>query len=223
MQYVRIRQDHKDATAKSDSDPGRREAGEGFQRHDGTFQSHCLDSSSALCLNLYTNFVFVDLLKARNEALASLKKFFLSVATPKKLRQENENEFLSEQFNISCLDACVLQKTTPKTPQQNGLAERCNRTLMEMAKCLLVDSELPMLEWKAAIFQATRIRNLIVRRGNKKCPAELMRGKKLKLSVTKVSIFGCTVFMRKRDGDVSKVETRPVEGKFVDYTAGDNG
>ena len=42
----------------------------------------------------YTKFVFVNLLKARSEALASLKKFFLKVGTPKKLRQNNAKEFL---------------------------------------------------------------------------------------------------------------------------------
>ena len=46
----------------------------------------------------YTTFVFVDLLKAKSDALASLKKFDLSVGTPKKLRQDNAKEFLSEQF-----------------------------------------------------------------------------------------------------------------------------
>ena len=46
----------------------------------------------------YTKFAFVDLLKAKSEALARLKKFVLSVGTPKKLRQDNAKEFLSEQF-----------------------------------------------------------------------------------------------------------------------------
>ena len=71
----------------------------------------------------YTKFVFVDLLKAKSEALASLKKFGLSVGTPKKLRQDNAKEFLSEQLKIYCLDAGILQENTiPETPQQNGLA-----------------------------------------------------------------------------------------------------
>ena len=94
----------------------------------------------------YTKFVFVDLLKAKSEALASLKKFVFSVGTPKKLRQDNAKEFLSEQFKTYCLDAGILQeKTIPETPQQNGLAERCNRTLLEMARCLLIDSGLPKM------------------------------------------------------------------------------
>ena len=58
---------------------------------------------------------------------------------PKKLRQDNAKEFLLEQFKMYCLDASILQKTIPETPQQNGLAERCNRTLLEMTRCLLID------------------------------------------------------------------------------------
>ena len=123
-----------------------------------------------------------------------------------------------------CLDAGILQeKTIPETPQQNGLAERCNRTLLEMARCLLIDSGLPKMIWGAAILHATRIRNLVVRRGEKKCPDDLIRGIKPKLSIIKLSIFGCTVFMRKRDRDVSKLQPKALEGKFVGYTKGDNG
>ena len=172
----------------------------------------------------YTKFVFVELLKAKSEALASLKKFVLSVGTPKKLRQDNAKEFLSEQFKTYCLEAGILQeKTIPETPQQNGLAERCNRTLLEMARCLLIDSGLPKMMWGAAILHAARIRNLVVRRGEEKCPAELMRGIKPKLPISKLSIFGCTVFMRKRDREVSKLESKALEGKFVGYTEGENG
>ena len=67
----------------------------------------------------YTKFVFVDLLKVKqkSEALASLKKFVLSVGTPKNLRQDNVKEFLSEQLKLYCLDAGNLQeKTIPETP-----------------------------------------------------------------------------------------------------------
>ena len=77
--------------------------------------------------------------------------------------------------------------------------------------------------WGAAILHAARIRNLVVRRGEEKCPAELMKGVKPKLPINKLSIFGCTVFMRKRDREVSKLEPKALEGKFVGYTEGENG
>ena len=104
----------------------------------------------------YKKFVFVDLLKAKSEVLTSLKKFVFSVGTPKKLRQDNAKEFLSEQFKMNCLDAGILQeKTIPETPKQNGLAERCNRTLLAMTRCLLIESALPKMMWGAAILHAT--------------------------------------------------------------------
>ena len=77
--------------------------------------------------------------------------------------------------------------------------------------------------WGAAILHAARIRNLVVRPGQEKCPAELMRGIKPKLPISKLSIFGCKVFMRKRDREVSKLEPKALEGKFVGYTEGENG
>ena len=50
-----------------------------------------------------------------------------------------------------------------------------------------------------------------------------MRGVEPKLSISKPSIFGCTVVMRKWDRDVSKLEPKELEGKFVGYTEGHNG
>ena len=82
------------------------------------------------------------------------------------------------------------EKTIPETPQQIGLAEGCNRTLLEMARCLLIDSVPHKMMWGAAILQATMIRNLVVRQGEEKFPAELMQGIKPKLSISKLSIFG---------------------------------
>ena len=76
--------------------------------------------------------------------------------------------------------------------------------------------------WGAAILHAARIRNLVVRR-EKKCPAQLMRGTKPKLPISKLSIFGCTVFMRKKDRKVRKLEPKALEGNFVGYTEGENG
>ena len=123
MQCVCIGQDHKDSSTKSGRDPSRREAGEGAQDVMGPFRLESL-SGFRFCIvfaDQYTKFVFVELLKS--EALASLRKFVLSVGTPKKLRQDKAKEFLSEQFKRYCLDAGILQeKTIPETPQQNGLA-----------------------------------------------------------------------------------------------------
>ena len=55
---------------------------------------------------------------AKNEALANLKNFVLSVGTPRKLRQDNPKEFLLEHFDLYCLDTGILPaKIIPETPQ----------------------------------------------------------------------------------------------------------
>ena len=132
----------------------------------GIFRDEAL-SGIQFCIvyaDQYTNFVFLDLLKSKSEALASLKKFFLCVGTPMKLRQDNAKEFLSELFEMYCIVAGILQeKTISETPQQNGLAERCNRTLLVLARGLLIDLGLPKMIWGAGILHAKRIRNLVVR------------------------------------------------------------
>ena len=68
--------------------------------------------------------------------------------------------------------------------------------------------------WRAAILYAMRQKNLIVRQGEEKHPAELIRGMQPELSISKFSIFGCLNFMSKRDGDVSKFEALALEGNL---------
>ena len=77
MQFVRFGKDHEDSSSKSCRGPSRNEVrGEGVHRRDGTLQCrvtvrvpvlHCVFADQ------YTKFVFVDLLKAKSEALVSLK------------------------------------------------------------------------------------------------------------------------------------------------------
>ena len=116
-----------------------------------------------------------------------------------KLKQDD-----AKLFKMYYSDEDILQEATiTEMPQQMG-----NRKLLEMTRCLLIDSRLHKMLWGAAILHATTIRNLVVRQGQGEYPAELMRGIKPKLSISKLSIFGCTVLTRKRDRDVSKLEPR---------------
>ena len=90
--------------------------------------------------------MFVDLLNAKSEALASVKKFVLSVWTPKKVRQDNAKEvFLGAVQDVlfRCRHSTGEDHTRDAT--QNELAERCNRTLQEKARSLLIDSSLPKI------------------------------------------------------------------------------
>ena len=50
----------------------------------------------------------------------------------------------------------------PETPEPNGMAERANRTIVEMARCLLLEPKLPKSYWLRAIATACYLRNLVV-------------------------------------------------------------
>lgn len=67
----------------------------------------------------------------------------------------------------------------PETPQQNKVAERVNRTLVEMKRCLLIQAKLPKHYWVKALSTAAHIRNLTVIANSKydKSPFEIFIGK----------------------------------------------
>jgi len=64
------------------------------------------------------------------------------------LRSDNGKEYTSTQFNMFCEEAGIEhQLTTPYTPQQNGVSERRNRYVMEMARCMLHEKVMPKHFW----------------------------------------------------------------------------
>ena len=62
------------------------------------------------------------------------------------LRTDNGGEYTSKEFNVFCQEAGIVhQLIAPYLPQQNGVSERKNRTVMEMARCMLLEKKLPKL------------------------------------------------------------------------------
>ena len=70
----------------------------------------------------------------------------------KSLRSDNGAEYVSQRFQKICDDAGILhQLTTVYTPQQNGVCERKNRTVLDMARCLLFEAKMPNNFWAEAV------------------------------------------------------------------------
>ena len=82
--------------------------------------------------------------------------------------------------------------TTPYNPQQNGVTERKNQTIMEAVKAMLHDQDLPMYLWEEAARAAVYVQNKMPHQvvGNK-TPEELFTGKKPEVSHLRT--FGCPV------------------------------
>ncbi|GJX24982.1 putative ribonuclease H-like domain-containing protein [Tanacetum coccineum] len=104
-----------------------------------------------------------------------------------------------------------------RTPQQNGVAEKRNRTLIEAARTMLVDSKLPTTFWAKAVSTACYVQNrvLIVKPHNK-TPYELFRGFKPALSFMRP--FGCHVTILNTLDSLGKFDGKSNEGFFVGYS-----
>ncbi|WVZ15253.1 hypothetical protein V8G54_012819 [Vigna mungo] len=134
------------------------------------------------------------------------------------IRSDNGTEYTSKKFNKFCEDTGVEhQLTAPYSPQQNGTAERKNRTIMEMARCLLHDKDLPKKFWAEAVNTAVFLLNRLPTKAlQHRTPFEAWYGYKPELFNLK--IFGCLCFSYiphiKRD----KLDKKAESGIFVGYS-----
>ena len=77
------------------------------------------------------------------------------------MRSDRGGEFLSNEFKAFCAENGIQrQLTAPYTPQQNGVLERKNRTIVEMARSLLKGKELPNYFWAEAVATSVYLLNL---------------------------------------------------------------
>ena len=79
----------------------------------------------------------------------------------KALRTHRGGEFLSKEFILFCEENGIRRElTTPYTPEQNGVAERKNRTVVEMARSMLQAKELPNEFWAEAVATSVYLLNI---------------------------------------------------------------
>ncbi|GKE62446.1 retrovirus-related pol polyprotein from transposon TNT 1-94, partial [Tanacetum coccineum] len=104
-----------------------------------------------------------------------------------------------------------------RTPQQNGVAERMNRTLIEAARTMLADSHLPTTFWAEAVNTACYTFNRVrVTKPQSKTPYELLFGHKPILSY--IRPFGCHVTILNTLSPLGKFDGKSDEGFLVGYS-----
>ena len=109
----------------------------------------------------------------------------------------------------------VAQYTMPGSPEQNGVAERRNRTLMEMKRSMMSRSNLPEYLWGEAIKTATYILNRVPSKSVPKTPFELWTNRKPSLNHFRV--WGCPAEVRIYDPSQKKTESRTTRCYFIGY------
>ncbi|XP_012850949.1 PREDICTED: uncharacterized protein LOC105970659 [Erythranthe guttata] len=107
--------------------------------------------------------------------------------------------------------------SAPKTPQQNGVVERKNRTLQEMARVMMNAKEIAPRFWAEAVNTACHIINRVyLRPGTTKTPYEIWKGKKPQLNYLRT--FGCTCYILNDREQLGKFDARSDQGIFLGYS-----
>ncbi|KAH9754460.1 hypothetical protein KPL71_015451 [Citrus sinensis] len=173
----------------------------------------------------FSRMVWVYALKTKDEVLEKFKRWKVLVENQtnlkvKVLRTDNGLEYCNKLFEDYCENNGILRhKTVTYTPQQNGLAERMNRTLMEKVRCLLIHSKLPKTLWAEALNTACYLVNRSPSTAiGCKTPMELWLGRVADYS--KLRIFGCEAYAHVKQ---RKLEARALKCRFLGYPEGVKG
>ncbi|KAL4029866.1 hypothetical protein IC575_008094 [Cucumis melo] len=167
--------------------------------------------------------VWIYPLKQKDEAFGKFLEWKKQVENQtgrkvKYLRTDNGLEFVNNKFNQFCKSEGITRHfTVTYTPQQNGLAERFNRTIMERTRCLLTNASLPLKFWGApqACYLINRSPSTAL---NLKTPQEVSTGKAP--SLEHLRVFGCTAYAHVKDGKLNK---RALKCMFIGYPQGVKG
>nr|GEY11073.1 putative ribonuclease H-like domain-containing protein [Tanacetum cinerariifolium] len=126
---------------------------------------------------------------------------------------------ISRRKELLIVDAQGIRRefSVARTPQQNGMAERKNRTLIEVTRTMLADSKLPTIFWAEAVNIACYVQNrVLVIKPHNKTPYELFLGRKPALSFMRP--FGCPVTILNTLDHLGKFDRKADDGFFVGYS-----
>ena len=171
----------------------------------------------------YSRFSAVYFMKNKSEVLQKFKEFE-AVTTNEcgqrigTLRSDNGGEYISNEFQCYLKSKGIHHELTiPYTPEQNGVAERMNRTLMETACSMMSHAHLPDSYWAEAVATAAYVRNRVPTTAIKEdvTPYERWCGRKPNLAHLRV--FGCIAYAFIPDEKRKKLDKKEEKLRFVGY------
>ena len=145
-----------------------------------------------------TRFRWLDVLRTKDKALESFRKFNSMVETQfntgiRRFQTDQGGEFKSNEMEEYLAEKGILwEPTVPYAHEQNGTAERGNRTIQEKARTSLIDARLPGTLWAEALSTAVYLANRSPTSQLDTTPYEALHGKKPDLS--KLRIFRCAAY-----------------------------
>ncbi|KAJ9547206.1 hypothetical protein OSB04_019749 [Centaurea solstitialis] len=170
----------------------------------------------------FSRYTWVNFLRSKDGASDIIISFIRNVQVRLQLpvqviRTDNGTEFKNRKLD-SFLDSVGITHifSTARTPQQNGVVERKNRTLVEAARTMLTFSKLPLHFWAEAVASAcfTQNRSLITKRFMK-TPYELVYNRPPSIKFFRV--FGCECYVKNDKDNLDKFSPKGDEGVFIGY------
>ncbi|KAJ9559825.1 hypothetical protein OSB04_004985 [Centaurea solstitialis] len=167
-----------------------------------------------------TKYCYVYLLKSKDEAIEKFVLYKNEVENQhnkriKVLRSDRGGEYVSPFAEFCGNNGIRHEFTAPYSPQQNGIAERKNRTLKEMMNAMLLSSGLPPFMWGEAVLSANYILNKVPRKKLDKTPYELWMGRKP--SYKYLRVWGCLAKVVAPPPKAVKIGPKTVDCIFIGY------
>lgn len=161
-------------------------------------------------------------LRNKSEALEKFKIFRIKAFNEtnnamQHLHADNGGEYMSKEFQQYLIDHNIeMHNAAPYTPQQDGVAERENRTLIEAARSMLKDANLPDNLWAEAVnCAAYALNRTTCKRTPKSTPYERWFG--IKPNVSNLRVFGCTAYLHIEKKFRGKLDSKSKRAVFVGY------
>ncbi|GJR95131.1 putative ribonuclease H-like domain-containing protein [Tanacetum coccineum] len=192
----------------------------------GVIDSRCLGTEMENMRLGHITFKTMNKLVKGNLVRGLPSKLFEDKQTCVACQKESSTEPLDETIGIlkffitgveNLIDQRVKVISVARTPQQNGVAKRKNRTLIEAARTMLADSKLPTTFWVEAVNTAYYVQNkVLITKPHNKTPYELFLGRKPALGF--IRSFGCLVTILNTIDHLGKFDGKADEGFFFGYS-----
>ncbi|GJU30483.1 putative ribonuclease H-like domain-containing protein [Tanacetum coccineum] len=170
----------------------------------------------------YSRFTWVKCLRSKDEAPAFIINFLKMIQvrlkeTVRRIRTDNGTEFVNQTLREYYEKVGISHETSvARSPQQNGVVERRNRTLIEAARTMLIYAKAPLFLWAEAVATACYTQNRsMIRRRHGKTPYELLHNKPPDLSY--LHVFGALCYPTNDRSVWGKLQPKADIGIFIGY------
>ncbi|GKE84336.1 retrovirus-related pol polyprotein from transposon TNT 1-94, partial [Tanacetum coccineum] len=170
----------------------------------------------------YSRFTWVKCLRSKDEAPALIINFLKMIQvrlkeTVHRIRTDNGTEFVNQTLRKYYEKVGISHETSvARSPQQNGVVERRNRTLIEAARTMLIYAKAPLFLWAEAVATACYTQNRsMIRRRHGKTPYELLHDKPPDLSY--LHVFGALCYPTNDCENLGKLQPKADIGIFIGY------